>query len=734
MDGQPTGTVTLLFTDIEGSTRLLEQLGTAGYGEALELHRRLLREAFERHGGYEVDCEGDAFFVAFASAKEAVAAAEEAQQALAAATWPSGGTIRVRMGLHTGEPLAAPPKYVGIDVHKAARIMAAGHGGQVLLSEATRRLAGEAAVTPLGEHRLKDLLQPETLYQLQIDGLRSEFPMLRTAGNLPRNRLDFRLLGPLETRLDGEPVELGGMQRRAILAILLLHAGHVVSVDHLIDDLWGEKPPATAAHIIQVHVSQLRKLFGPAEEVLATQRPGYVIRIEPDQLDLSRFERLLADGREALGRRDAETAAAVLHDALDLWQGPALADFAFEPFAEAAIARLEDLRLAALEDRIEADLKLGRHQAVVGELEELIAGHPLRERLRAHLMLALYRAGRQAEALEAYHATRRALVEELGIEPGVRLQELERAILNQDPALDEDPGKAPSKLEALAAPERSVLLVSRGALDMDDLLRLSEPLARSQRPHEVILARVVDDAADLEAATTELAGRRAELADRRVASRVAAFTSSDPATDLVRLASQQEVDLLLVDGRPLASGALEGELRTILDEAPSDVASSPARVRPDSDGAVIVPFGAAEHDWAALELGVWMATARRVRLRLLGAAAGPAGERGDASRVLASASLVVQQLAGIIAEPMLVSGTDGILAAANDAGVVLLGLSERWRHEGIGDGPVGDRCTVARARPPRPPRPPARRPDCPWGLTRYTWSFAPPAENAEPTP
>jgi predicted ATPase/class 3 adenylate cyclase len=183
MAEQPTGQVTLLFTDIEGSTRTLARLGTERYAAALDRHRRMLRKAFERHGGYEVDAEGDAFFVAFAQASEAVAAAADAQQALAEAD-----DLRVRMGLHTGEPLAVPPKYVGLDVHKAARVMAAGHGGQVLLTQATRELLDQqVAVQALGTHRLKDLSQPEPLYQLLIPGLPEEFPALKTLGNRPNN-------------------------------------------------------------------------------------------------------------------------------------------------------------------------------------------------------------------------------------------------------------------------------------------------------------------------------------------------------------------------------------------------------------------------------------------------------------------------------------------------------------------------------------------------------------------
>ena len=192
MAEQPQGTVSLLFSDIEGSTTLLRELGRERYAEGLETHRRLLREAFEGHGGYEVDSEGDAFFVAFDDVREAVAAAADAQRAVANHEWPDGHAFRLRMGIHTGEPLAVPPKYVGLDVHKAARIMAAGHGGQVLLSEATQKLLRSdlpegVALGDLGEHRLKDLLQPEPLAQLVIEGLESAFPALKTLGNRPTN-------------------------------------------------------------------------------------------------------------------------------------------------------------------------------------------------------------------------------------------------------------------------------------------------------------------------------------------------------------------------------------------------------------------------------------------------------------------------------------------------------------------------------------------------------------------
>jgi class 3 adenylate cyclase len=188
----PTGTVTLLFTDIEGSTKLLEELGRERYAEALARHRDLLRQAFSERGGYEVDYEGDAFFVSFASADAAVSAAVSGQRALDAEQWPDGYPLRVRMGAHTGEPLAVPPKYIGLDVHRTARIMAAGHGGQVLLSERTAdlvedELPAEMALRDLGEHRLKDLSRPQRLFQLVIEGLPSEFPPLKTFGNRATN-------------------------------------------------------------------------------------------------------------------------------------------------------------------------------------------------------------------------------------------------------------------------------------------------------------------------------------------------------------------------------------------------------------------------------------------------------------------------------------------------------------------------------------------------------------------
>jgi DNA-binding SARP family transcriptional activator len=203
--------------------------------------------------------------------------------------------------------------------------------------------------------------------------------------------MKFRLLGPLEVAEQDRLYALGGRKQRSLLAVLLLQANEVVSTERLIDELWGESPPSTVGKSVQVYVSRLRKQLGG--DRLITRAPGYLLRVDPSELDVACFERLLAEAR----RLDPEPAAERLRKALDLWRGPALADLSYEPFAQSSIARLGELRLVALEQRIEAELAIGRHAELAGELDALVAQHPLRERLRGHLMLALYRSGRQAE-------------------------------------------------------------------------------------------------------------------------------------------------------------------------------------------------------------------------------------------------------------------------------------------------------------------------------------------------
>jgi DNA-binding SARP family transcriptional activator/DNA-binding beta-propeller fold protein YncE len=241
--------------------------------------------------------------------------------------------------------------------------------------------------------------------------------------------MEFRILGPLEVVEQGRSVKLGGSKQRSLLAFLLLNPNRAVSRDRLIDALWGERPPDTAATAIQVYVSQLRKALG--RDVIVTQTPGYMVRVRDGELDLERFERSVAEAQSA----PPEKASVLLREALALWRGTPLAELDV-PFAHAAGARLDEQRLAALEQRIDADLALGSHVQLVPELETLVREHALREHLRGQLMLALYRSGRQANALDVYRSGRRLLDEELGLEPDDDLQRLEKAILNHDPSLD----------------------------------------------------------------------------------------------------------------------------------------------------------------------------------------------------------------------------------------------------------------------------------------------------------
>jgi DNA-binding SARP family transcriptional activator len=301
-----------------------------------------------------------------------------------------------------------------------------------------------------------------------------------------RVTLQFRILGPLEVSDETGPIALGGPRQRGLLAILVLEAGRVVPTDRLIDLLWGEEAPKTATASLQNAIGRLRKALG--SDVLETRAPGYVLGVAAQQLDARRFERALADSRNlpADERRDR------LQAALDLWRGPALAEFAFDDFAQAEIRRLEELRLIALGERIDADLDLGRHGDVIGELEALARDHPLRETFRRQLMLALYRAGRQAEALEVYQDARARFIDELGIEPGPELKRLQSEILRHEAGL------AVSQAPQLADEEGEIvkaLLAGRvvPVIGLDGAGDLAEHLAKAfEVPNDrpVDLARV----------------------------------------------------------------------------------------------------------------------------------------------------------------------------------------------------------------------------------------------------
>jgi DNA-binding SARP family transcriptional activator len=521
--------------------------------------------------------------------------------------------------------------------------------------------------------------------------------------------VEFRILGPVEVMAQGRPLPIGGARQRALLALLLTRANEIVSFDRIIDELWGPEPPEGAASALQQRVSQLRKAIAPSDAIV-TRGGGYSIRVTPDEFDLLRFERLVEEAQ----RTAPEVAAARLGEALGLWRGAPLADLADAPFAQAESARLEELRLSALELRFDADLALGGHAGLVAELEAATRAHPLRERLRALLMRALYATGRQAEALEVFRETRAFLMEQLGIEPSPALQELERSILRQDPAL--------------AAPERSpvaqraIVVVVDDPNRLADLLAVAEPLAR-QPERELILARLLASGGDLAAENATLADARRTLGESGVPARVAVFTSTDPGDDAVALVGEHDVDLLVVDASPslLEQGRPDPALLAILERAPCDVGVLAGRAVGRS-GPVVTAFGGVEHDWSAIEIAAWLASTLDATLRLVGTEAEPERGRRDASRLLARASMLVQQVVGIVTEPVLVpAGERGVRDAARDARLLVVGLSDRWRAEGLGAA----RMAITDAAPTlfvrRGLRPSGIAPR--ETLTRFTWSL-----------
>jgi DNA-binding SARP family transcriptional activator len=521
--------------------------------------------------------------------------------------------------------------------------------------------------------------------------------------------LEFRILGPLEVVGEHGPVRLGGPKQRATLAILLLNVNRVVSVDRLADDLYSGAAPVTAVTQVQRQISELRKALG-AESLIETRSPGYVIRLQPDQLDLHRFERLADEA----ARGEPRLAVELLREALDLWRGGPLADLAYESFARTATERLEEIRLAALEQRIEAELALARHAEVTPELEQLVAEHPFRERFRGQLMLALYRSGRQTEALDVYRQTREGLAEEFGIEPTAALRDLERAILAQDRSLD------------LAQPVpiergRTVLVLPRDDGRLESVLPISQSLAASP-DRELILARLVEDEIQLRTAVAAVSSLRKSLP---AGTRTAAFTTPEPGRDAVRLATSYDVDLVLIDAPPgLADDdRVPDDLATLFEQSPADVAALAGGEMRHGSG-VFVPFAGGDHDWAALELGAWLSSSVGGPLRLVGTRADPQRGQRDASRLLADASMAVQRVVGVDTEPLLVDPTaEALVAAVEGATVVAVGISPRWRREGIGDT---RRALVRQASAPtllvhRGPRPGGLAPHEP--RTRFTWSI-----------
>lgn len=527
--------------------------------------------------------------------------------------------------------------------------------------------------------------------------------------------LRFGILGPIEAVCDGTLLQLGGPRRRSTLALLLLNANRVVSIDQLADALYAGRPPITAVTQVHRQVSELRKVLGL--EAIRTEGSGYVINVPRGQLDLSRFEELVSGATEAMSRADAGCAAALLKDALALWRGDALGDLgAEEPFVSHT-RRLEELQLATQERLAEAELALGRHPEVAAELERLVAAHPLRESLCALQMLALYRSGRQAEALDVFRRVRTELVDQFGIEPGSALRAMERAILRQDPTLG---------LEASGRDEAQVILLVASRDDaFDELGAVAQPLAGSR---ELILARLTGDEDELASAAAS-----ANAHCRRFShdARTAVFTSSDWVGDAARLADAYEVQLVLVDPAERIDGEhLPDELAALLDRSAADVGIVTGA--PRVSGEIFVPFGGGEHDWAALELATWLAAAAGTELVLVGTGADRHSGRRDASRLLAHAALAAQRLGGVSTRPLLAPPSpDGLRNAVESASAVIIGLAESWRSTGIGDA---RRALVGAGAPlviiHRGPRPGGLAPK--ENRTRFSWTLAYPQADCDP--
>ena len=497
---------------------------------------------------------------------------------------------------------------------------------------------------------------------------------------------DFRLLGPLEVVEDGERVALPRGKPRSVLARLLLDANRPLPAETIIDGIWGESPPVSARKVLQVYVSQLRKALGP--DRIETHAAGYLLRVHSSELDLARFEQLAESAQDM---QDPGRRATLLTKALSLWRGVPLAEFTQEPFAAAVARRLSDLRVHVLEQRIDADLELGRHERVVPELEALVAEEPLREQPRRQLMLALYRSGRQAEALSCYREGRRRIVDALGIEPSRELQELERGILQRDPALD--------AVARRLAPSRGPV-VSTTIAPLDLLL----PLCADGR--ELVLLEIVAEASELPGRSEVLEGVRKRSTEIQI--RTAAFTSRSPAEDVNRVTTEQQAELLMVHEAALIPAAPQCDVALL------------AADRPFSGGApVVVPFGGSRDEWAALELGAWLARAHDLPLTLMGVEA--TNERRDASRMLASASLALQRFTQTAAEPVIVPpGPRAILEQQSSVIVASLppGELDQTRRSLVENACV----PVLLVRPGL--RPSGVAPD--HTLTRFSWSLREP--------
>jgi DNA-binding SARP family transcriptional activator len=450
--------------------------------------------------------------------------------------------------------------------------------------------------------------------------------------------MEFRLLGPLEVRDGDSPIVLGGLKQQALLVRLLVSPNRAVAVDRLVDDLWGETAPDSATKMVQIFVSQLRKVL-PAG-LLVTRAPGYLAEVDPEAIDAGRFDRLRRTGNAALAAGDAAAAAAQLRAALGLWRGDALGEFA-EPFAQAERSRLDELRLLCLEDRVEADLIAGRHAELVGELAAEVARHPLRERLHRQSMLALYRTGRHADALAVYQDFRRRLDDDLGLEPSLELRELQARILNQDPALE------PPRAAAAAAPaggdELAAGLAALGRGAWDD--------AKAAFAHAVAEAATAEALEGFAQATRFLGDGDASLNARARAFR--AYRERGDARAAARAAAWLAYDTVVFRGDDAVAQGWFGHAHRLLGDADDSVEQGWLAFL-EGEVALVAhsdPARAAEHAARALEIGrrAGVMDLEMLALSLTGLARVAAGEITEGMRELdqATAAAVAGELSGL---------------------------------------------------------------------------------------
>ncbi|HET6664501.1 MAG TPA: BTAD domain-containing putative transcriptional regulator, partial [Acidimicrobiales bacterium] len=440
----PSGAIatwTVVFTDLVGSTAWRIRVGETSFDLTRQDLDRRISEVLAEHGPAVVKSTGDGVMAGFGSTASALRCAVAIQQAIdtrnqAARSIEGEEPALLRIGISVGDAVEEEGDLHGTAVVEASRLCDVAGAGAILCTGAVRTVSANRSGCRFGPSQTVELKG--------IPGPISVHEVLWTDLPAPGRPLTFRVLGPLAVDLDGAPVPVGGPKEQQVLALLLCRAGTAVPVDVLVDELWPDVPPRTAERTVHAYIARLRKALPGGKDLLTTVGRGYRLAADPMQLDATRFEAQARTGRERLTDGDAAGAVASLASALGEWTGPAYGEFLESPACAAEAERLAGLRLTALEDRIEAELATGAAAELVGELESLVRDHPFRERLWGHLLLALYRAGRQRDALDAYQRARSVLVDELGIEPGPELRRLEAAILDQDASLDRTSRAAPA--------------------------------------------------------------------------------------------------------------------------------------------------------------------------------------------------------------------------------------------------------------------------------------------------